>query len=201
MDFLVGILAVGGLFFWIFLAVMLVALTSSVHNEKPGWGFIFIIVGLAALQVLSDFKPFTWIAANPGLFGLGILAYLGVAVIWTFLKWYMFSVAAKEFYADFRTMWISNKGRPFDVVSDKAPLARDFSTNHVYRSRFGHSVPPTPSDNAGRIMLWMAFWPVDLVWSIINDPVVRIIRWIYKRIAGSLARIAKGRFKGFEELN
>lgn len=203
MEFLAGALAVGGLFFWLFVALFVVAITTSVHNEKPGWGFFFILAALGAMQLSSDFKPFTWVAQNPTLFGLGILAYVVISVLWTFLKWYMFSVSAKEHYETFRNQWIDNniKGRPFDVVTDKAKLAQDFSRNYSYQQRFGDSVPPSPKENASQIMLWMIFWPIDMVWSIINDPVVRIFRWIYKRIAGSLGHIAKGRFKGFEELN
>lgn len=201
MEFFAGLLAVGGLFFWLFTAAVVIAVTTSVHNEKPGWGFIFILAFLGALQFSSDFKPFTWVMANPGLFGLGVLGYVSVAVAWTFLKWYMFSVAAKEMYSDFRKDWIANLKRPFDVVIGEAPLSKAFGSFYAYRKRFGESVPPSPSENASRIMLWMIFWPVDMVWSIINDPVVRVFRWIYRRIAGSLGYIAKGRFKGFEELN
>ena len=201
MEFFAGLLTVGGLFFWLFVGLMVVLLTTSVHNEKPGTGFLFVAAALVALQFTSDFKPFSWVMANPGLFGLGVLAYIGIAVVWTFAKWYMFSVSAKECYADFRKTWIANLKRPFDVVTDKASLASSFASFYGYRERFGMSVPPSPGDNKGRIMLWMIFWPIDMVWSIINDPVVRIFRWIYQRIVGSLGRIARGRFKGFEELN
>ena len=200
MEFFAGLLTVGGLFFWLFAALVVIGLTSSVHNEKPGVGFILVIAALVALQFTSDFKPFTWVMANPGLFGLGVLAYIGIAVVWTFAKWYMFSVAAKECYADFRKTWIENLKRPFDVVTDKAALASSFGNFYGYRQRFGNAVPPSPSENKGRIMLWMIFWPIDMIWSTINDPVVRIFRWIYQRIAGSLSHIARGRFTGFEEL-
>lgn len=200
MDFIFSLLTVGGLFFWFFLAIVGFVLFANIHNEKPGWGLIVVLLALGALQLASDFKPFTWIAQNPWTFAMYVGGYLVVAVAWTVIKWFMFTTRAKETYAAIRADFVASLGRPFDVVNDKAGLHTKITYSN-YNERFGRQIPPSPRENKRRIMLWLVFWPLDAIWSIINDPVVRLFRFIYTLISGTLQRISTGRFKGFEELN
>lgn len=201
MNWFSEFIIVGGIIFWLLVAVTVLGVLINLHREKPGWALFFIVASAVVMTLFGDFKPLIWVVENPMLFALGFLAYFLLSIIWAFIKWYMFSVAAKESYQNFRDSFISRLGRPFDVVQDKHKLASEFSRYYQHHHRYGETVPPAPADNAGRIVMWMILWPVDLVWSIINDPVVRLLYWTVDRIGGALGGISKNRFKKFEEFN
>ena len=200
MDALMGILAVGGLFFWVFTAVAVLLVLASLEKERGGWATFIVLAFLVGLQVFSDFKPFTWIAENPVMFIMGLGAYIVIGVAWTFFRWYLFSLSAKEAYADVRAKFVKRLKVPFDVRIHKADLANHVGQSYDFTRRY-KSIPLQPGQHLHRIWIWMVFWPLDGIWTIINDPVVRLFRFIYNRISGALTHIGRRRFKGFEEFN
>lgn len=54
---------------------------------------------------------------------------------------------------------------------------------------------PKASDNKGKIIAWMTYWPMSGVWTIINDPIRRIYDRIYKRIGRVYDKISDRIFK------
>lgn len=58
------------------------------------------------------------------------------------------------------------------------------------------TVPPSVLDEKPRIMAWMAWWPLSLVWTIMDDPVRRLFQEIYRRIAGHLQAVSDRAFQG-----
>lgn len=49
--------------------------------------------------------------------------------------------------------------------------------------------------NKGRIVSWMTYWPWSMLWTLLNDPVRRIMKHIYYAIRGTLIKIAAKVFK------
>lgn len=58
---------------------------------------------------------------------------------------------------------------------------------------------PRPRDHKGLITLWMMYWPWSLAWYMVNDPIVRFFRWIYRRIQGLLEKISQHVWKDVEK--
>lgn len=57
---------------------------------------------------------------------------------------------------------------------------------------------PSASENKERIIRWMSFWPWSLTWTLINEPIKKAFRAIYRRIQKLLQSIADKAFKGTE---
>ena len=57
---------------------------------------------------------------------------------------------------------------------------------------------PSASDSKQDIMRWMSFWPFSMVWTLINDPVKKAFRAIYRGLQKSLQRIADRAWAGTE---
>jgi len=45
------------------------------------------------------------------------------------------------------------------------------------------------SENKGRIVSWMSYWPLSLVWTFLDQPVKRLFTWIYNRTSKVYDRI------------
>lgn len=188
----------GGLFFWLFVGFAGFLLMLSVHREQPLGIFWVLLLGAIVLQVFSDFKPFTWMADHPKYTLIGVGAYIAVGVIWTFVRWFLFTLKASELYAEKRKEFIKR-----ECQGTFKPEHKEALNTYINRSqfiyRFGGTMPPQPGRNKHRIFIWLIMWPLDGLWTLINDPVIRLFNFIYGIIAKALEGISAKRFKNFEE--
>tara|TARA_Y100000034_G_scaffold103692_1_gene129575 strand:- start:45057 stop:45845 length:789 start_codon:yes stop_codon:yes gene_type:complete len=58
---------------------------------------------------------------------------------------------------------------------------------------------PHPKDHKARIMRWIGHWPWSMFWTILNDPLRRIGKAIYKRMTVILVAIGQKAFQGVED--
>jgi len=57
---------------------------------------------------------------------------------------------------------------------------------------------PLVRNHKGRVIAWMSYWPWSLFWTILNDPIRRLMRRIYYRIKGILQGISDRVFKDID---
>lgn len=58
------------------------------------------------------------------------------------------------------------------------------------------AIKPLAMHHKSRITQWIAFWPVSGVWTIINDPVRKIVNYIFSRIKSIFQRMSDAMFAG-----
>jgi len=75
-------------------------------------------------------------------------------------------------------------------------LWRKYLDNEYYGSR--RLRKPLVSRNKGRIVAWMTYWPWSGLWTLINDPVRRTFRFLYRRISTTLQRMSDKMFADIE---
>ncbi len=158
---------VGTFWFWILVFVSFVALFYQV-NVGNGWGSTLVFIGtVAAVAILG----------NSTLF-LGFLSYIkdnpGIIIL----------CFAGYFIAG--AVWSIVKWYYF--VVDK----RDEYLEYNRRSDFKI---PSPKEYKSDIMLWMSYWPVSAVWTIINNPFKKIFIRIQKSLEGVYEKISAHVFK------
>ena len=164
---------------------------------------ISLLVAFACLQWLGDADIIGYVTSNP----LNILACVGaffiLGAVWGVIKWWIYCRDQLEAYNEFRNEFLSRKGLN-DTSKVPPEFRREFkeAVERHNSNRYGKDNKigvPKVSDNKGRIMRWMTFWPVSMIWSLINDFVKRTFRVIYYKIAGFLQSIADKMFSGFKD--
>jgi hypothetical protein len=55
-------------------------------------------------------------------------------------------------------------------------------------------IKPLATEHKSSITQWIAFWPVSLIWTMINDPVAKIINWIFECYKGTFQMISDKMF-------
>lgn len=196
-----------GLIFWLWFALVCVAIIASLEHESPGWALTSLIVGALLLVFFTDFVPRYNVYQHLTLRNaiLFVVAYATCGVLYSFLRWYLFLVERlehwKEVLADFREKF----GRKYDepVKLDDPVLMNYISKSHreylvdtgVF-NQFAIRVRPRP--NRPRIIGWMVYWPWSLVWSLLDDIVTGFFRFLYRKISGGYDAMSRWMFSGIE---
>lgn len=126
-------------------------------------------------------------------------------------------VAYEASMATFKTnlaLFIANGGVPGSKGEPHKPfqpelvnqLTLDFQSwadQHRWSvSYLGNSIATRPqaSTNKTRIVAWMSFWPFSLVGTVVNDPVRRLLNWLYNLLSGTYQRMSDHIFRNEDML-
>jgi hypothetical protein len=99
---------------------------------------------------------------------------------------------------DLRKKWLSDNsdGDHYNywLSSGLAKLFKNIKKNNQNKI-----TAPRASDYKSSILLWMALWPLSVIWTVIDDLIKEIFENIYQYISGWLQRISDSAFSGIIE--
>ena len=113
-----------------------------------------------------------------------ILAYVGVGLLYTFIKWTLSLVKLRRkvltIDADMikrrRIGYLSEQPESATINSIRASMA-----SHIFSDG---SYPPVAKNNLGLITAWALFWPINLVWTMFADVLTEIWSWLTSKFVG-----------------
>ena len=185
---------VGTFWFWALIVVEIVLLFMFVEYENGMGATISLVAFAAALQWCGDVDLIGYVFANPIKLGAVIAAYFLLGAIWGTAKWWIFARDRLEEYQELKDEFLRNKGlEPGQTVPSqhRAEWKEKLERNRSH-GNYGRTLADTPRvrDNKARILRWMSFWPVSMLWSFLDDFIKRVFKTIYYRIANLLQRIS-----------
>lgn len=188
------LLVFGSMAFWVFTIVGVLIMTILVNTEKLGAATWALAIGLGALQFMGC-PVWQTIYAHPQVAGMWALIYVGVGVLWAFVKWFLFVNNERAKYDDLKAEYLSSRG----WTSFQTATPEDKSKWRDYLRHREIQVPdPKNFENKDRICGWIGYWPLSMAFTLINDPIRKIVRFAYRGISGSLKHIADRAFAGTE---
>lgn len=155
--------------FWFFALLLAFILLITVNEER----FFPTSILIAALSVALTWKygfteTFSWITSNWVLFGLGVVGYLGLGILWSFFKW--------DRYISER---IEEVKKAWDRYSDpKNTGTKKIETFAEYVEESG-SVP-VALNRKEKIACWIFYWPLSIVLYVIGDFLREFINWVVR---------------------
>jgi len=175
-----------------------------VEAEQFGWATLLLILTGVGLHFLHVFSVLEWIHLN-GWFTLAYVGgYFAAGIVWSFVKWFSYLMRMRDRYRQYREEFLTGKGLPANTeltdellkslkefIRDK--WDREFSPNDL-ASR------PKARQNKRRITAWVAYWPVSLIGTFLNDPVRRLIDWIWSWFKGLYQQVADRVYRDHPEL-
>lgn len=177
------LVAVGSLPFWVALGIFGCLIIAFIDGEKGSLATATIIVCLAALWAFTAFNPIAWVLAQGWTVLYYVAGYLGLGIVWGWIKWFFYVTGEGERYSAAREEFIKNHGQV------NAQNQREFRATVMSAIRGDH-YPVQASRNKARITLWMTYWPFSGLWTLINDPVRRTFNYCYERCARSLQALS-----------
>ena len=201
------LVAFGTLGFWLAFVIFTILAVAFLEFERNLMAFISIFATLAffhyagAWDVVGFAKDHQWVLA------LYLLGYFAAGAAWSLVKWKLFVNHSIERYRDMRAefaarldlsadaeftlenkmawkKWIANY-HSHNVNLDLAGIINDRNVNPDV------AAAAVVDTSKGRILSWIGYWPWSLLWTVIDDPLRKIGRKIYRALKGLYVSIAK----------
>ena len=190
----------GGIWFWLLTGLFVVLLLWEIHSEKAIAAGVTIAVYLAALHLFGNANFFSYVGENPAVLYIGLPAFFAIGTVWIFIKWFLYVNRHATRYKEMRLEWLKGEGLTDATINTKVPdkLKKKWSRQVANFANYRRgSQKPLPRENKGKIITWGVFWPLSMLWSIIDEP----WRYIYDLISGWLHGISDFIYKraGYDE--
>lgn len=186
---LVASLVLGSLWFWVLVAAAIVALFTFIDHDDGIGATGTLIAFFLIQQLFGDFKVFSYVKFHPARTAELLIAYFLAGTLWAIAKWWFHVREERAKYDEKRASFL--RGQELEP-SDGIP--------EDLKAKWAEWAPKKPnvSDSKERILRWMSFWPWSMVWTLINDPIKKAFRAIYRYIQKLLQLIVDKAFEGTE---
>jgi len=222
MTFLYSIFALGSIWFFIISIATIIFLFYCVETEKAIRSLFLIVFYFLFLQFIVQVNLFSNINENPLKSVFYLLGYFVAGFLWSMVKWYLFvnkrALAYKtrrfSFLTEQRASLIKDNQERFDHSRQQASgryleqlsnisletqvpefLAEEWRHQHNYND---DDSKPEVHENKNKISNWVIYWPVSLIWSLINDFIKKLITAIILKIKFIYQKITNKAYKSIE---
>jgi hypothetical protein len=206
---LAAIFAFGTLAFWLAM-VVLVGIISFFSEEDGVKATITLVLGALFLQFVAKFDILGFIRHEPFTLAFYGLLYVALGFGFACVKWWRYAKKQRRAYDKLRATFFrknkieGNELPPELKESFFAYLKESYKPNQ--RGDFRHysdasdadPVIPDITQNKAAFIRWMTYWPLNLLFTLLNDPVRRLFEWLYEVAGVKMQAISNHVFRGTE---
>lgn len=207
--------AFGTFWFWALSAAVFVAVlafSENEHNIVPVFiiaAFAYIMNANGSFAIFSDpFALLGWVAM-----------YFGIGAGWSVLKWFSYLHKRGDEFAKYKLTYIKKHNVSIkDKIGDyRVELEEDVGAEipypisvkfRDYLESSGYvgygkdkDIVPDWRNNKERMTTWILYWPTSALWTLLNDPLVRLAKWIYQRLGGIYDGLTQRVFGKFGDMS
>lgn len=158
---------------WLFVIESLLLLFLVATERNTMATVSLFLFGLAA-RYLSGVDVITFLKTNAPTIGKLLVVYLVTGIAWGIAKWFFFVRDKKEKY--------------LELLKEKQDVSIRFS--------LGCSIPPQAGEHKAQITGWIGYWPLSLIWTLLDDFLTKFFQQVYATLAGVFQKISDNQFKG-----
>ena len=197
-------LVFGSVGFWVLFTVVSVWFWIALSLKKSFTATIVLVLTIFLLVQFGNLS-FAYVWAHPGGALLWALTYLGAGALWSVMRWALLLLNMKRKHKDLRKKFLDHralgsretipaylKGQWHDTVRDS------FSWEGVDVAEDG-SLSANPGRHKESIYMWILFWPWSIAFYFLEEPLVRTVRFIYRRLVGTYEKISESVFSSTKE--
>jgi len=163
---------------------LFVVATVLTEIERWGWATATLIASVVAMHYFNVFDVVAYLRTHVMETVIYVGVYFAAGVPWSFVKWFSFLYRFRDEYREtkesFKTAF--DKREKMHAASgfgaDVARPSLDEAFKHAH-PRFAKR--PTAAENKSRIVAWMSLWPLSMVGTLLNDPVRRLVNFLFNR--------------------
>jgi hypothetical protein len=180
---------VGGIWFWLLSIVALILLFWEIHEDKPIVGLITIGLYLGLIHLFGDASLPSTVSASPWVLYLGLPLYFAAGVVWGLIKWALYVNRHAIEYKRTRHGFLISKSKHPCLAGIK--ITEDTMVPPELRSewrggRYTSNSRPSARANKWKIITWMCYWPLSMIWSALDEP----WRYIYEALSNIFQKIS-----------
>lgn len=190
--------AFGTIWFFILSTFFLVSLFYFVETEKIARSFLTVVFYIVFLQFVVKIDIFSSILQNPIKSILILLSYFFIGFIWSFVKWFMYvNKQALTIKLERIEFLKKHKDKHCLTITLDTPIPQDLLETWRYSKSFIRK--PVVHENKAKISHWVIYWPVSVIWSLLNDFIRKTIDIIVIKIKFIYEKIASNAFQTIEK--
>ena len=213
-----AVMMFGTIWFFIISSAWLITMFWCVESENNASSIIWTIIYLAFLQFLAKVDFLYTIFHHPLKAISYCVGYLIIGFSWSFIKWWLYVNSRASKVKEARFNFLNEHKRNLERKVDRCATI-DIQLIEVLKDITSETkVPPSlmdawrksshyslyvprinDYDNNRRITLWVMYWPLSLIWSLINDFVKKLIRTIIMKIKIIYESITALAYKNIEK--
>jgi hypothetical protein len=162
-----GIFALGMAGWWVLSVAFFIWIIWEVEKDSWVGSSICVILYLLFMQYLARADIFGHALKHPLGALLAVLGYFVIGFLWSFVKWWLFVSKAADKRVAARKEFLEGKEK---VPSEELNQVWERHTHLCGLSK------PLATNNKGKISIWILYWPISLLWSLLDDFIKKIIQ-------------------------
>jgi hypothetical protein len=194
------------MFLFLMLLTLYVLATILTEVEYFGWATLLLVLSVVAAQLFHVVDLLSWAKDHSLQTVLYVLAYVGVGVLWSFIKWFSFLISYRDKFRQLKTDFLKKKMLPYTNGAVPDQWMEEFrnyaqnTTTYSYESGLRYLRKPVASQNKARLVSWMSLWPCSVVGTLLNDPIRRLFSFLFNQFKALYQRMADAVFAKDSEL-
>lgn len=206
---LFAVFVFGSIGFWA--AVLVLGAVMTFFSEEDGVkATITLILGALFLQFVAKLDLVGLIRGEPFKLALYGLVYVVLGFAFACIKWWRYAKKQRRQYDAIRGVFF----KQYRIEGDSLPpelkskflekLKNDYEPNkrggfrHYSDSGDADPVIPDITKNKAAFIRWMTYWPLNALFTLLNDPVRCLFEWIYEVAGKKMQAVADHVFRGTE---
>lgn len=201
--------AFGTLGFWLTFAIITVLAVAFLEFEKNFFALISIFATFTFLHYAGAWDVVGFAKEHQWAMALYFLGYFAAGAVWSLVKWKLFVNRSGELYKDKRGEFAGRRGLSVDAeftLEQKMEWKSVVDNYHSHNADLDLGISGFSNDCnknvdamaavvvdacKGRILAWIGYWPWSLLWTVVDDPIRKIGRKIYRTLKGLYIGIVK----------
>ena len=176
------------------------------YDEKGNlfWPITVLIIYILFVQFVARVDILNLITHKPIVAILYTLGYFAVGFAWSFIKWWLFVSTIAEKYKAARAEFMAEYQPRESAIPDNIRRPDgSFVTDRKQKEwedkvRYEHLSKPMVSKHKNKITVWVMYWPLSAIWSLLDDFIKKMIRQIITSFQRFYQFISDRAFRKFE---
>jgi hypothetical protein len=206
MEALASFFAFGSVMYFLLTAGWVILLFYWVEQEFIFLSGFNVLLYMLFLEFIIKKGIFNDIAEQPIRFLLIMILYLICGFVWSLAKWWLFVNKEALQYKEKRYQWLIKqaeirKGRV--LVGGLDNITMETQVPHTLMEEWQRNIgygykKPKAVEHKKTISHWTLYWPISVLWSLLNDFVGKVMRVIIVKIRFIYDNITNKAFKNVE---
>jgi hypothetical protein len=176
-----------------FTAAFVIVTVAFVANYRPGSATVVLALALAYFQFLTPYDPIGYIMHHPLYAGAAVAIYATLGTVWVRIRWRVFVTGAFNARREAQEKFLG--GTSIDQLDIKGREKLKTTIDSAVATYTGRREPrPMIFNHKSKFFLWLTYWPLSIVWIVIDEPVKRFCTWAYYSMAKSLQAVSDRAF-------
>lgn len=176
--------------------VLLIIIGVLLEADKEGWATTLFCIGLALVGWTYKYDFLFLLQSHPFQIIGFVLAYIAIGIGWSVAKWTLYVKSIFDYFSYFKNTLQKKdiyKNKPQEVLNKLAlrfigygymDSNRDYTLEEILEK-----ITPEAIDNKSKIVSWIAYFPISMLATLLNNPFRRFFEWVYENVSGIYDKI------------